>query len=77
MPATAADSPLTLSRLTGPSADTSIPRPVELVMSAHAMTEGAGALIWWPFPGELRLEDYQPRPARHHPRQSAHPRNYA
>jgi hypothetical protein len=77
MPAVTVDNPLALPRLTGPSADTSVPRPVELVMSAHEQTEQAGVQIWRPFPGELALEDYQAGRLGTIPADQLTPRNYA
>jgi redox-sensitive bicupin YhaK (pirin superfamily) len=60
MPAVTVDNPLTLPRLARPSPDTSVPRSVELVVSAHEQTEGAGVRIWRPFPGVLPLAAADP-----------------
>jgi quercetin 2,3-dioxygenase len=60
MPAVTVDTPLTLPRLARPSPDAGVPRPVELVVSAHEQTEGAGVRIWRPFPGQLPLAAADP-----------------
>jgi redox-sensitive bicupin YhaK (pirin superfamily) len=60
MPAVTVENPLTLPRLARPSAETSLVRPVLQVVTAHQQSEGAGFLIWRPFPGDLPLAAADP-----------------
>jgi redox-sensitive bicupin YhaK (pirin superfamily) len=58
MPAISVDDPLTLPRLSAPSPQAR-PRPVAGVEPARRTVEGAGFVVWRPFPGSLdvRLTD--------------------
>jgi quercetin 2,3-dioxygenase len=52
MPAVTVENPLVLPRLTAPSSE-STARPVEKVVAARQSVEGAGFVVWRPFPGGI------------------------
>jgi redox-sensitive bicupin YhaK (pirin superfamily) len=60
MPAVTVDNPLTLLQLPKLSSESSVPRPVELVVTAQGQMEGAGISIRRPFPGQLPLAAVDP-----------------
>jgi redox-sensitive bicupin YhaK (pirin superfamily) len=60
MPAVTVDDTLVLPRIARPDSETSRPRPVATVVTAHRQLEGAGISIRRPFPGELSMADADP-----------------
>ena len=60
MPAVTVDNPLALPRPPRLSPEASVPRPVELIVTAHKQVEGAGISIRRPFPGEFPLAAVDP-----------------
>jgi redox-sensitive bicupin YhaK (pirin superfamily) len=60
MPAVTVDNPLVLPRINRPDPTASRARPVDGVVPARHVVEGAGFEVWRPFPGGLSLHEADP-----------------
>jgi quercetin 2,3-dioxygenase len=60
MPAITVDDTLVLPRIPRPDPAGSSPRPVARVVTAHEQAEGAGFVVYRPFPGQLSMADADP-----------------